>query len=172
MQKIESGFTFSDFGYCEDCKMGFDFWIYRTLEDAGHLGHKVRNPTEEELPELIEEEKEKLAYCDKEECPFFNSIVDSPQDREYHKGHKLRIEDMHEGDTYYLHAPICDNCHLEITRIIYTATDETVYSFSSGKYEMSKHREDDKPELTCGNYKDGKLCDNSLEERITELINY
>ena len=44
-----------DYGICDDCNMGFDFWKYGDLESAGHEGHKVREPTDEEYEEAVKQ---------------------------------------------------------------------------------------------------------------------
>jgi len=44
----------SDYRYCETCGMYFDFWKYDyDLEEAGHLGHNVRDLTDEEYREAL-----------------------------------------------------------------------------------------------------------------------
>ena len=44
----------SDYVYCETCEMFVDLWRYDwSLRDAGHLGHKTREPTDEEFRECV-----------------------------------------------------------------------------------------------------------------------
>ena len=58
----------SDYRYCEDCKGFFDFWKYGyNLGDAGHEGHKVREPTDEEYKQLLKDCEEAGCF---EEPPF------------------------------------------------------------------------------------------------------
>jgi hypothetical protein len=95
--------TVNDYLFCVDCEEFVDWWKYRDLEDAGHEGHKVRNVTPEELKECVADCKETIDRCDEEGCEQRGSIVDSPEDREYHKGHKI----IHESciDEKFLYGP-------------------------------------------------------------------
>ncbi|MCL5068357.1 MAG: hypothetical protein M1368_08415 [Thaumarchaeota archaeon] len=83
------GMVAADYIFCEDCEIWVDFWKYENLEDAGHEGHNVRNPKSyEELKECVDDCQETIDRCDDENCPQRGFIVDSPEDREFHKGHK------------------------------------------------------------------------------------
>ena len=42
-----------DYGICDDCKEGFDLWKYGDLKSAGHEGHRVREPTDQEYEEAV-----------------------------------------------------------------------------------------------------------------------
>jgi len=84
------GFTVNDYFCCETCGGTYvDWWKYKDLDDAGHEGHKVRNVTPEQLKECVADCKETIGRCDQEGCEQRGFIVDSPQDSEYHKGHKM-----------------------------------------------------------------------------------
>lgn len=61
----------SDYRYCEDCKGFFDFWKYDDLGDAGHEGHKVREPTDEEYKQLLKDCEEVGCF---EEPPFLEDM--------------------------------------------------------------------------------------------------
>ena len=84
------GMTASDYLFCEDCKTWVDFYKYRNLKDTGHAGHNVRNPrTYEELEACVNDCAETIDRCDEEGCDQRGSIVDSPEGRKYHEGHKM-----------------------------------------------------------------------------------
>jgi len=55
----------SDYGICDTCNEGFDRWKYGDLESAGHEGHNVREPTNQEYEEAVRMCLED--GCDKEE---------------------------------------------------------------------------------------------------------
>jgi len=58
----------SDYRYCEDCGGFFDFWKYGyNLADAGHEGHRVREPTDDEYKQLLKDCEEAGCF---EEPPF------------------------------------------------------------------------------------------------------
>ena len=70
----------SDYRYCEDCKGFFDFWKYDyNLGDAGHEGHKVREPTDEEYKQLLKGCEEAGCF---EEPPFLEDTHELNLNRE------------------------------------------------------------------------------------------
>jgi len=95
------GMTVNDYLKCESCKEFVDWWKYRDLEDAGHKGHKVRNVTPKELKECLADCRETIDRCDQEGCEQRGFIVDSPEDREYHKGHKMTQESCLDEEFLY-----------------------------------------------------------------------
>src|SRR5487761_1473690 len=96
------GMTVNDYLYCETCGgLYVDWWKYKDLEDAGHQDCKVRNVTSEELKECVADCKETIDRCDQEGCEQRGFIVDSPEDREYHKGHKMMQESCLDEEFLY-----------------------------------------------------------------------
>ena len=80
--------TVNDYLYCEDCKEFVDWWKYQDLRDTGHEDHIGSQRHFRRTQECVADCKETIDRCDQEDCDQCGFIVDSPEDREYHKGHK------------------------------------------------------------------------------------
>jgi hypothetical protein len=117
------------------------------LSDAGHESCNVRNPTPEELKELLDDCEDTLVRCDT--C---DDITDRKEDQDFHTkqtGHtSFSAREMHEGDEIFEHDPILEYgletelyaSWLNLSKHYYTDSEASAILWAEKKIKEDKYQ--------------------------------